>query len=262
MCGLFAYAGSDSQAIAKVLGGLKDLEYRGYDSWGIAVKQNPSLYMKKSVGKVSDAKLRHFENKKGKYVIGHTRWATHGGVSQKNAHPHFNRDKTIAVVHNGIIENYQELQGEIRRAFGERVFRSETDTEVIPLLLDLYLSRGASLERAFLRVCKRLKGRFAFVVLARDADFLLAARNGSPLVIGKGNGEYFAASDVPAFLEYTRTVNSLNDGEWARFSDNRDKKAINRKPADKCPEKPEEKAVYHKREKSKGKKVNRQGQKY
>ncbi|MBI1999087.1 MAG: glutamine--fructose-6-phosphate transaminase (isomerizing) [Parcubacteria group bacterium] len=218
MCGIFGYIGSDNHAALKTLRGLKDLEYRGYDSWGIAVRTEHGFYCKKAVGKISAVADADFAGIAGQSSLGHTRWATHGGVTEKNAHPHFNQARTIAVVHNGIVENYLELKRELARKLGSGLFRSETDTEVIPHLLDMYMRGGLSLENAFLRTCRRLSGRFAFVVQEAGADYALAARNGSPLVIGKGDGEYFIASDIPAFLSYTRKLYFVEDGEWARVS--------------------------------------------
>ena len=219
MCGIFGYIGADNRAAQKTVKGLKDLEYRGYDSWGIAVRDTSGneLYSRKEVGKISSVAEKDFAEILGDTAIGHSRWATHGGVTKKNAHPHFNHDKTIAVVHNGIIENADAL----RRRLSERkrnLFISETDTEVIPHLIDSHMQNGKSLEDAFIATCSELKGRFAFVVMHTESDFLLAGRSGSPLIIGKGENEYFIASDIPAFLEYTQTVNYLDDGEYVKLS--------------------------------------------
>ncbi|MBI2109495.1 MAG: glutamine--fructose-6-phosphate transaminase (isomerizing) [Parcubacteria group bacterium] len=218
MCGIFAYVGNDNQSVLKAVRGLKDLEYRGYDSWGVAVKTPQGFFIRKETGKISNIPETDFEKHEGTMSIGHTRWATHGGVSAYNAHPHFNRDKSLVVVHNGIIENHDALREEIAAVFGNDVFRSETDTEVIPLLIDICMERGLSFENAFTEVCKKLHGRFAFVALHKDEPYMLAARDGSPLVMGLAEGEYFIASDTPAFLDYTNEVYFFDNGEYAKIS--------------------------------------------
>ncbi len=218
MCGIFGYIGNDNHSALKAVRGLKDLEYRGYDSWGIAVKNKDIIFIKKAVGKISAVPETDFKTREGTVSLGHTRWATHGGVFPRNAHPHTSRDKSIIVVHNGIIENHDDLKDEIKDTFGNTVFRSETDTEVIPLLIDLFMEKGFSFENAFIRTSRKLKGRFAFVALSKNEPFILAARNGSPLVLGAGDGEYFIASDTPAFLDYTNKVYFFNNGEYAKIS--------------------------------------------
>ncbi len=212
MCGIFAYIGDDTHAVIKAIRGLKDLEYRGYDSWGIAVKTPRRIITKKGLGKISQINEKDFSAVTGNVAIGHTRWATHGAVCIQNTHPHFNTEKTIAVVHNGIIENYLELKEKL----GPDIFRSQTDTEVIPHHIDMCMRRGLSFEDAFIKTCRALRGRFAIIAAHRDAPFLLAARNGSPLVVGKKEGEYFIASDIPAFLDYTNVINYMNDGEYMK----------------------------------------------
>ena len=149
-----------------------------------------------------------FKDKSAKLAIGHTRWATHGGVTDANAHPHFDKDKKVAVVHNGIIENYLEIKKEL----GEENFVSDTDTEVIAYLIAKYREE-LSFKDAVLKAVDRLKGRYAIVVLNVSENYLIAARRGSPLIVGVGDGEYFLASDIPAFLEYTQNVNYLDDNE-------------------------------------------------
>ena len=207
MCGIFGYVGHDENSVLKALQGIKDLEYRGYDSWGVAVKTKNGIFHKKGLGKVSGVSPDDFKTVKGTTAVGHTRWATHGGVSIPNTHPHFNTDKTLAVVHNGIIDNYQALKEELKNVYGSKLFRSETDTEVIPHLITLFLEKGFSFDKAVLQVSRRLKGRFAFVAIHNDYPFVMSARLGSPLVVGKGESEYFVASDVPPFLDYTQIVN-------------------------------------------------------
>ncbi|MDP3726009.1 MAG: glutamine--fructose-6-phosphate transaminase (isomerizing) [bacterium] len=221
MCGIFGYIGNDNHSVLKAIRGLKDLEYRGYDSWGIAVKTKDNIFIKKAVGKISAVSESDFKNTFGTVSLGHTRWATHGGVSPKNAHPHFSRDRSVVVVHNGIIENHDILREEIKDQFGNNIFRSETDTEVIPLLIDLFMEKGFSFEKAFIKTSRKLKGRFAFVALYKNEPFVLAARNGSPLVLGVGAQEYFIASDTPAFLDYTNKVYFFENGEYAKISPER-----------------------------------------
>lgn len=193
--------------------GLKSLEYRGYDSWGVAWKNGKNTYLdtKKDIGKISgvDGSLLSSDSS---LAIGHTRWATHGGVTIANAHPQFNEDKTIAVVHNGIFENYQELRNELQ-AKGH-VFISETDTEIAPHLIEEYLKETDDFAHAVRLACQRFTGRYAILVVHATSDTLVAARTGSPLIVGVApdNG-YYIASDTPAFMHYTRTVQYLDDGE-------------------------------------------------
>src|SRR3989344_2297993 len=217
MCGIFGYIGNDERSVLKAVRGLKDLEYRGYDSWGVAVKTPRDIFIQKAVGKISSVPESNFNNIEGTISIGHTRWATHGGVSPQNAHPHFNRNRTIAVVHNGIIENHEALRAIISEKFGNQVFRSETDTEVIPLLIELFMDNGLSFERAFIKTARKLKGRFACVALHKDEPFILVAKEGSPLIMGVGTGEYFIASDTPAFLDYTNQAYFFENGEYAKI---------------------------------------------
>ncbi|MDD4351858.1 MAG: glutamine--fructose-6-phosphate transaminase (isomerizing) [Candidatus Gracilibacteria bacterium] len=214
MCGIFAYLGPRNDAGRVVIDGLKRLEYRGYDSWGIALQTGEDrLWLKKEVGKISA--VENLELPNAQIAIGHSRWATHGGVTQKNAHPHLNEKGTLAVVHNGIIENFQELRKELKK---KHKFRSETDSEIITHLLEDFLEAGKSLEEAARLASFRLQGRFAFVVISNSERKLVAARRGSPLIIGVGEGEYFLASDIPAFLPYTRHVNYLDDDQMVVIS--------------------------------------------
>ena len=225
MCGIFGYIGTKQDAGATVIKGLKNLEYRGYDSWGVALRnEKGALRVEKNVGKIGAVRPEDFAEKSN-LAIAHSRWATHGGVTQGNAHPHLSCDKRIAVVHNGIIENFQELRDELKKK--GHTFLSETDTEIIPHLIEENLKKkGKTLEDATRAACKRFEGRYAILVLDKDSEELVAARTGSPLIVGVGKGEYFIASDIPAFLEHTRTVNYLDDGEMVsadkkgiRFSD-------------------------------------------
>src|SRR3989344_124673 len=209
MCGIFGYVGTDQHSILKALRGLKDLEYRGYDSWGLLAQTSGGFYIKKDIGKVGKVKEGNFSGVLGTLSVGHSRWATHGGVTIKNAHPHLSSDGKFAVVHNGIVENVSELKKKLKGI----KFVSETDTEVIPQLIAHYVRKGASAREAFLLVARELRGRFAFLLVPEAEEKIYAARRGSPLIIGKGEGEYFVASDIPAFLDYTNTVNYLDDGD-------------------------------------------------
>ncbi len=208
MCGIFGYLGKRDNALELVIKGLQKLEYRGYDSWGVTTDLNGELFCKKKVGKISEANLDDFTDKKATIAMGHTRWATHGGVTDANAHPHFDPDRQISVVHNGIIENFQEIKDEL----GAENFVSETDTEVIAHLIAKY-RKNHPFKEAVLKAVQRFEGRFAIVVLNVGENYLIAARRGSPLIVGIGEDEYFLASDIPAFLEYTQNVNYLDDNE-------------------------------------------------
>lgn len=215
MCGIVGYIGGRN-AVPILIAGLEHLEYRGYDSSGIAClnHQRGSLFVVKEKGKLSALKeqLAGFELSSN-VGIGHTRWATHGEPSRANAHPHTDATNRIALIHNGIIENYSSLKEELKRK-GIR-FRSETDTEVAANLIGSYYRKGNLLE-AFQKAVKRLHGFFAFVILSKDEpDKLLVFKRSNPLVIGLGHGENFIASDVPAILPYTQRVLYLEDDEYA-----------------------------------------------
>ena len=224
MCGIFAYHGPNKKAAEIVLKGLKKLEYRGYDSWGIAAKHNGDISIEKHVGKISEViNLDAEMTKPSQLAIGHSRWATHGGVTQYNAHPHSTEAQDIVVVHNGIFENYFELK-EALIAKGHQ-FRSETDTEIFAHLIEEEIAEG--FEVAFRRATKQIEGRYAVVAIHKNENKIIAARRGSPLIVGKGkDGAHFIASDVPAFLEYTKDVMYLDDNQMvvidadsARFFD-------------------------------------------
>lgn len=209
MCGIFAYKGNRDNAAEIVIEGLKKLEYRGYDSWGIAYKNKAGIVVEKRVGKIGELDLETISLPTSNVAIGHTRWATHGGVTEKNAHPHCNEDHSIVVVHNGIIENFRELKDRLIEK-GHK-FQSETDTEVVAHLVEEYMEEG--FEEAVKKAVKELKGRYAVLVMSKDSDKIIAARNGSPLIAGKGKDEFFIASDIPAFLKYTREVMYLDDNQ-------------------------------------------------
>lgn len=211
MCGIVGYIGKQ-EATPILIEGLKTLEYRGYDSSGVAVL-NDKLHMVKTKGR-----LANLENKlegitlKGTMGIGHTRWATHGEPSDHNSHPHMNEEGTIALVHNGIIENYISLKEELIEK-GYR-FISETDTEIAVQLVDYYLKETGNLLDAVVKTINRVEGSYALGVIASsEPDKIIAARKESPLVIGIGNGENFIASDVPAIIRHTRDVYFIEDKE-------------------------------------------------
>ena len=214
MCGIVGYIGPKS-VVPLVLDGLKRLEYRGYDSAGIAVvKQNGKLEIRRASGK-----LRNLEESiratplDGVYGIGHTRWATHGRPTEENAHPHRDCTGDIVVVHNGIIENYVELKHQLIEE-GHK-FLTETDTEIIAHLIEKF-SKGGPLEDAVLKTVKVISGAYALVVIStRDPNKIVAARMGPPIVLGIGENEFFVASDIPAILQHTREVFFLGDGEIA-----------------------------------------------
>jgi glutamine---fructose-6-phosphate transaminase (isomerizing) len=217
MCGIVGYIGT--QAATDILvAGLERLEYRGYDSAGIATVEEGQVNCVKAKGKLFNlrAKLEHTINH-AQMGIGHTRWATHGKPEEHNAHPHLNTDRTLAVVQNGIIENYLEIKEELISKGIE--FRSETDTEVIPHLITLFLASSNSLMEAIQKTISRLEGAFAIAVVHADSPYeLIVARQQAPLVLGFGQGEFFCASDMTAVLPHTRTILNLENGEMARLT--------------------------------------------
>jgi len=188
MCGIIGYVG-EREAAPIIFNGLKRLEYRGYDSAGVAVANgNGEIEVRKDIGRVDAINDKiEFEGMKGSTGIGHTRWATHGGVTQKNAHPHISNNGKIVVIHNGIVENYQELKEELKKE--GFTFYGETDTETIPNLIELEMRKGKSFEDATMDTIKRLEGYYAILTMYEDEDKILAARHGSPLVVGVGDGE-------------------------------------------------------------------------
>ena len=214
MCGIVGYVGTQN-AVPVLISGLKSLEYRGYDSAGVAVLNEGKIGIRKTKGKVDNLRnLLLNEPVSGGVGIGHTRWATHGAPSDLNAHPHFSNDDKIAVVHNGIIENYQELKDELE-AKGY-VFHSETDTETVAHLIDDFYKQGNDLLEAVRKTLERIEGSYALGVLCTDyPDQLIAARKESPLIVGLGKGENFIASDIPAILNYTKSAYILGDRELA-----------------------------------------------
>ncbi len=224
MCGIIAYTGEDS-ASPILFEGLKRLEYRGYDSAGILTEnENSEFELKRDTGKVLEIhKKWNFSDMSGNLGIAHTRWATHGGVTKSNAHPHLSNNGKIAVIHNGIVENYVDLKEKlISEGF---TFSSETDTEVVPNLIEYWMTkRGLDLIDAVFHTFESLEGNFAIVVADRDSRTIIGAKNGSPLVlgIGKRKNEFFLASDIPAFLDRTKDVVYLYDGDMVVLNSPRD----------------------------------------
>ncbi|MGL4991566.1 MAG: glutamine--fructose-6-phosphate transaminase (isomerizing) [Paraclostridium sp.] len=212
MCGIVGYVGKNNNSIKVLLEGLEKLEYRGYDSAGIAFLENDNIKILKKLGKVKNLKDSIANNEYSNIGIGHTRWATHGAPSDTNSHPHFNKDMSINVVHNGIIENYIEL----RKMLEDKgyVFKSETDTEVIPHLIDM--NYNGDILQATLKALEFLKGSYAIAVMSKfEPNKLIAVKKDSPLIIGQGVNENFIASDIPAVLKYTKDVYIMDDNEVA-----------------------------------------------
>lgn len=207
MCGIFGYVGKQDNAAQIIFEGLKLLEYRGYDSWGIAVKKNKKIEVEKHIGKIGDSTINLSKSAIG---IGHTRWATHGGVTVKNAHPHLDCTEEIAVIHNGIIENFEEIKKELI-AKGH-TFLSETDTEVVPHLIEEYLKKEGFVS-AVRDAFNQLRGMNAIVVEYAPSQEIVAAKTGSPMVVGIGENELFVASDASGIIKHTRKVIFLEDNQ-------------------------------------------------
>ncbi|MGL4740663.1 MAG: glutamine--fructose-6-phosphate transaminase (isomerizing) [Sarcina sp.] len=217
MCGIVGYVGKSNNSIEVLLEGLEKLEYRGYDSAGIAFFENGNIKVIKKLGKVKNLKSSISNKDFSNIGIGHTRWATHGAPSDTNSHPHFNKDMSINVVHNGIIENYIEL----RKILEEKgyTFKSETDTEVIPHLIDM--NYEGDILKALLKTIKLLKGSYAIGVISKfEPNKLIAVKKDSPLIVGQGVNENFIASDIPAVLKYTKDVYIMDDNEIAILTEN------------------------------------------
>jgi glutamine---fructose-6-phosphate transaminase (isomerizing) len=218
MCGIVGYIGTKA-AQSVLVSGLEKLEYRGYDSAGIATIDHDQIDCIRAKGKLQNLREKlTVSSNQSRIGIGHTRWATHGKPEEYNAHPHTDTARRIAVVQNGIIENYRELRDKLKTQGHE--FRSETDTEVIPHLLAECFQQGAtSLLDAVQKAVHQLEGAFAIAVLSADyPDELIVARQQAPLVLGLGDGEYFCASDTPALVQYTQTVVQLENEEIARLT--------------------------------------------
>ncbi|HWO42864.1 MAG TPA: glutamine--fructose-6-phosphate aminotransferase, partial [Candidatus Eisenbacteria bacterium] len=212
MCGIVGYIGR-REAAPLLLESLRKLEYRGYDSAGIAVLHDGGITVRRCEGKLSNLEaILNRDPVPGTIGIGHTRWATHGKPSETNAHPH--RAGEVVVVHNGIIENYLELK-ELLTKKGTRFF-SETDTEIVAHLVAEKLEKGLDFLDAVRKSLKEIRGSYALLFLnQKDPERLIVAKNSTPIVIGWGDGESFVASDIPALLDYTRKVTFLEDGEVA-----------------------------------------------
>ncbi len=215
MCGIFGCIIREGQAVKLITDGLKRLEYRGYDSTGVATIQNGHMSIRKDKGRLQEV-VSHLciMDMKGKIGLGHTRWATHGAPAMENAHPHTDSNESIALIHNGVIENYIELKDELLEK--GHIFKSRTDTEVIPHLIEEEMKNDIGLQGAMLRVLRRLKGSYALGVLStHEPEKIFVARNESPLVLGISDNGTFCASDVPALLPYTNQVTYLRNGEMA-----------------------------------------------
>jgi len=207
MCGIVGYKGKKGENV--IINGLKSLEYRGYDSWGISTISNQKLITQKQTGRIGE----YIGNCKKQAIIsiGHTRWATTGKVNQENAHPHLSNNNKISVVHNGIIENYHKLRAKlVKKGFA---FKSQTDTEIIPNLIENLMNEGQSFEEAFKQTLNKLDGTYAIVAINSESKKILFGKHISPLVLGIGENEYFIASDAPAFMKHTRKVIFLEDGD-------------------------------------------------
>ncbi|MBZ0199907.1 MAG: glutamine--fructose-6-phosphate transaminase (isomerizing) [Ignavibacteriaceae bacterium] len=216
MCGIVGYIG-ENNCVPVLINGLKRLEYRGYDSAGIGILTNNQPIVVKNKGKVSNLQSK-IENLKlsASIGIGHTRWATHGEPNEINAHPHFNNDKTLFVIHNGIIENFETLKKGLQKL--GYTFQSQTDSEVLVHLIDSFLKRGHNLFKSVRMALTEVDGTYGIaVVYSGEPDKIIAARKGSPLVIGIGDNEHFIASDVSAIIAHTSQVVYLDDGELAEI---------------------------------------------
>ena len=220
MCGIFGCILKDGKAAPIIHAALKRLEYRGYDSVGEATIHDGKLYIKKDQGKIEEVdKIHNLDDLPGNMGIGHTRWATHGAPLQVNAHPHLDCSGQIAIVHNGIIENFAELKLELENR--GHVFKSKTDTEVVAHLIEEILKANPtlSLADAVLEAVKRLEGSYAFAVISpKEPNKIICARNESPLVIGVNENAIYCASDIPAFLPLTNKAVVINDGELVTLS--------------------------------------------
>ncbi len=216
MCGIVGYIGPD-EASGILIDALKKLEYRGYDSAGIAIWNEGKIEVARKKGKVEELRKEIADNVKfrGSLGLAHTRWATHGVPSERNAHPH--RAGEIVVVHNGIIENYMELKEKLRKAGQE--FLSDTDTEAIPHLIISFMRKGIPFLEAIRQALAELQGSFAVGIINENERILVAAKKESPLIVGVGDGEYFIASDAPAVLDRTNRFVFLEDGDMAVFKD-------------------------------------------
>ena len=218
MCGIIGYVGT-RDVVPVLLGGLKKLEYRGYDSAGIAVINGSGVEVVRAEGKLSNLEAKLGEKElKGSFGMGHTRWATHGKPNENNAHPHRDCEGKVVVIHNGIIENFLPLKQRLQK--GGHTFKTETDTEVVAHLIEERMKDGTSFVDAVKASLKELEGHYALVIIhADEPGKIIATKNGPPLVIGLGEGENIVASDVAPLLSYTRNIIYLEDGEYAVADD-------------------------------------------
>ena len=218
MCGIIAVVQQRGDVAPFLHQALKRLEYRGYDSVGVTTIANNTLHTKKDKGKIEDVHRRlDLDEMPGLIGIGHTRWATHGAPSMPNAHPHFDCDNKIAVVHNGVIDNFMELRKELSER-GHK-FNSETDTEVIPHMIEEFMKRGLDLAAAMKEVTRQIEGTYAIVAMStEESDKIVCTRDGNPLVIGTKSGASYVSSDIPAFLPMTNDMILLLDGEIASLT--------------------------------------------
>ncbi|MBI3815904.1 MAG: glutamine--fructose-6-phosphate transaminase (isomerizing), partial [Nitrospinae bacterium] len=217
MCGISGIAGFKNIAVP-LLDSIRHLEYRGYDSCGVAILGSRGIEVRKNIGSVDEVNERErLSEPEGNIGIAHTRWATHGGVTKENTHPHLSCKGDFAIVHNGIISNYQEIKKELVRE-GHK-FRSETDTEVIVHLIEKYFASSKDVERTFIRAIKRLEGTYAVALLTtHEKDKIFCAKKESPLVIGLGDETNYIGSDFNAFIAYTKNAVVLDDDEYAVIS--------------------------------------------
>src|SRR5438067_4766701 len=214
MCGIIGYVGN-RDVVPVIIGGLKKLEYRGYDSAGIAVVDGNGVEVVRAEGKLSNLEAKLPEhNLKGSFGMGHTRWATHGKPNENNAHPHRDCTGQVVVIHNGIIENFLPLKQSLQKAGHE--FKTETDTEVVAHLIEEKMKNGTKFVDAVKSALKQLEGHYALVIInGAEPGTIVAAKHGPPLVVGLGEDENIIASDVAPLLSYTRDIIYLEDGEYA-----------------------------------------------
>lgn len=218
MCGIFGYKGT-SNATKKVLDGLKRLEYRGYDSWGIAIHAGSMIHLAKKAGKIVDITYSNLGLADSSIAIGHTRWATTGAVSDKNAHPHFSTDHSFALAQNGIVENYSNLKKYLLDKGYQ--FNTETDTEVIVKLIEEELKSSPTLKEAVRKAFLRLQGRNTIIILNKKTNGILACRNGSPLIVGidKNTGDTYISSDVLSFSQYVQQIHVMENNQMVEVND-------------------------------------------
>src|SRR3989338_2868449 len=216
MCGIFGYTGKNNNAVNIVRKGLQRLDYRGYDSWGVAVALDGEISVQKDVGVLANAKEINLP--KSTIAIGHTRWATNGGVTKNNAHPHFSTDKSFVLAQNGIVENFSQLKNDL--ASEGYKFTTETDTEVIVRLVEKKLKSHKDLVSATCQAFLELKGRNTVILLENSGEEILALRNGSPLVIGfsKEGNDIYLSSDTLSFAQYVDKILVIENGQFVRVS--------------------------------------------